>query len=128
MKAVAAFVGLVLALGAGYVVYQASLRQVSDATGGATPQQTIDLTDVRTNLMNIAQAERMYVANHGTYGTIDQLRADGSPALGADVRGYGFSASPNGAQSFTVTAAPTDAATPGLPTLVVDDAMEIQQR
>ena len=128
MRAVATIAGVLIALGVGYYVYSASLRDAAKGTGGATPQQTIDMTDVRSNLMNIAQAERLYVTNHGTYGTIEELRADGSPAIGADVRGYAFSASTNGAQSFIVTAAPIDPARPGQPTLVIDDSMQIQQR
>ena len=63
------FVGLLLALAAGYFIYSAQLGRTSSA--GASPQQTIDLTAIRSALFEIGQAQRLYVNAHGAYGTLE---------------------------------------------------------
>ena len=126
MKSGATIVGLLIALGVGYFVYMKSLT--SAGVTEAPPQQTIDVTDIRSNLMTIGQAERIYVTNHGTYGTIEQLNQDGPPMLPTENRGYVFSATPNGATSFKVTATPTDPNKPGWPTLVITETMTVTER
>ena len=118
--------GLLIALGVGYVVYTRSL-----STSGGTqtpPMQQIDVVGIRTSLLNIGQAQRMYLANHGTYGTLEQLRQDGSPSLPADNRGYTFNVVANGAQSFRATATPADPNKAGWPTLEIDETMTVTQR
>ena len=127
MKATAGFLGIVLALGAGFYLYNAQLTRGAGA-GAPSPQEQIDVTAVRMALLEIAQAERTYVAAHGTYGTLEQLRGEGAPALGTDRRGYAFRLETNGSQGFTATATPTDANTPGWPTLSIDASMQIAER
>ncbi len=95
MKA-AGLLGIVLALGAAFYLYNAQLTRGS--AGTASPQEQIDVTGIRMALLEIAQAERIYVAGHGTYGTFEQLRADGAPAVGTDRRGYTFQLELNGSQ------------------------------
>jgi hypothetical protein len=127
MKATAGFLGIVLALGAAFYVYNAQLtRSIGD--GAAPPQEQIDVTGIRMALLEIAQAERNYVAAHGTYGTFEQLRAEGAPALGSDRRGYTFELELNGSQSFKATAIPTDPTKNGWPTLSVDPSMQVGER
>ena len=126
MKAGLGVVGLLIALGVGYFLYTKSLT--SAGVTQAPPQEQIDVIGIKTQLMNIGQAERMYVAAHGTYGTLEQLLADGPPGLGAEQRGYVFTVTPNGAQSFTATATPTDPNKVGWPTLVIDGTMTVTQR
>ena len=118
--------GLVLALAVGYVLYTRSLT-----TSGGTqvpPLQQIDVIDIKTHLLNIAQAERMYVAAHGAYGSLEELRQDGSPSLLTENRGYVFSVVINGAQSFKATATPSDPDKAGWPTLAIDETMTVIQR
>ena len=126
MKATAGFLGIVLALGAALYVYNKQLT----APGGGTlaPQEQIDVTGIRMALLEIGQAERNYVAAHGTYGTFEQLRAEGAPALGTDRRGYVFQLELNGSQAFKATATPTDANKQGWPTLSIDASMQIAER
>jgi hypothetical protein len=126
MKGLFTIVGLVIALGVGYFLYTKSLT--SAGVADAPPQQTIDTIDIKTNLMNIGQAERTYLVAHGTYGTLEQLQQDGPPALPAENRGYVFSVTPNGAQSFTAVATPTDPGKPGWPTLVMDEKMVVTSK
>jgi hypothetical protein len=117
--------GLVIALAIGYVVYTQNLT-----TAGGTqvpPQQQIDVLDIRANLMTIGQAQRMYLAAHGTYGTLEQLTQDGPPAIPTENRGYVFNAVFDGARSFKVTATPIDPNKPGWPTLVIDETMTLRE-
>jgi len=127
MKAATGFLGIVLAMGAALYLYNA---QLTSATGGATapPQEQIDVTGIRMALLEIAQAERIYVTAHGAYGTLEQLRAEGAPALGTDRRGYVFQLDINGSQSFKATATPTDANKQGWPTLTIDASMQVAER
>jgi hypothetical protein len=127
MKAAAGFLGIVLALGTALYIYNAQLtRGVS--TSATSPQEQIDVTGIRMALLEIAQAERTYVATHGTYGTLEQLRSDGAPALGTDRRGYRFELELNGSESFRATAMPTDSSKSGWPTLTVDPSMQVTER
>lgn len=127
MKATAGFLGIVLALGAALYIYNAQLTRGGSATIGS-PQEKIDVAGIRMALLEIAQAERNYVAAHGTYGTLEQLRAEGAPALGTDRRGYTFHLDLNGSQAFTATARPADPNKAGWPTLAIDASMQITTR
>jgi hypothetical protein len=127
MKAAAGFLGVVLALGVALYLYNAQLASTV-APGAATPQEQIDITSIRMALLEIATAQRTYVAAHGTYGTLEQLRADGAPALGTDRRGYTFQLDVNGSQAFTATARPIDSNMKGWPTLSIDASMQIAER
>jgi len=126
MKGMFTIVGLLIALGVGYFLYTKSLT--SAGVADAPPQQTIDTIDIKTNLTNIGQAERIYVVSHGAYGTLEQLQQDGSAALPTENRGYVFSVTPNGAQSFTAIATPTDPNKPGWPTLTIDQTMVVTSK
>src|SRR5213596_613883 len=122
MRGIFGIGGLVIALGASYFIYHAYLTRSGPAGATEHPQEQIDVIDIKTNLLTIGQAERMYLNAHGAYGTIEQLQQDGPPSIGTDNRGYVFTAAPNGATSFTVTATPTDPNKAGWPTLVITEA------
>jgi hypothetical protein len=126
MKATAGFFGVVLALGAALYLYNGELTSAGGGT--ASPQEQIDVTGIRMALVEIAQAERTYVAARGTYGTLEQLRAEGAPALGTDRRGYTFQLDLNGNAGFTATATPADPDKRGWPTLSIDASMQIAER
>lgn len=126
MRGAAGLVGILVVVGAGYFVYDAQLMQ--SAAVGAPPQQQIDVTGIKASLLEIGQAQRIYLAAHGAYGTLEQLRADNAPHLGVDQRGYVFDVQPNGAQGFIATAAPANANPPGRPTLTIDETMQVTAR
>ena len=119
-------ISVVLALGTAYFVYSAQLTQSGAVT--APPQQQIDVTGIRAALLEIGQAERMYVNAHGAYGTLEQLRADGAPELGTERRGYAFDVATNGAQGFKAIAKPTDPGKSNWPTLTIDETMQVTSR
>jgi hypothetical protein len=123
----AGLIGVVLALGAGYIIYSAQVTQPGPATS-VSPREQIDVMSIRAALLEIGQAERQYVNAHGVYGTLDQLRADGPPELGTDRRGYVFAVEPQGAQSFKAIGRPADPARSDWPTLTIDETMQITSR
>lgn len=125
MRSVATITGLLIALGVGYVLYTKSLT--SAGVTQAPPQRTIDVIDIKTNLQNIGQAERMYLNAHGAYGTLEQLNQDGPPTLPLENRGYVFGVVADGARSFTATATPTDSNKAGWPTLVMNETMTVTE-
>ena len=127
MRGAAGFLGIVVVLGAAYFIYDVQLSR-SGTVGAAPPQQLIDVTGIKASLLEIGQAQRIYVVANGAYGTLDELRAASVPHLGADQRGYVFDVRPNGAQGFKATATPVDTGTPGSPTLTIDETMQVSSR
>jgi hypothetical protein len=127
MKRGAGLLGLVIALGVGYVIFKAQFTQ--GPTGGAPPQQTIDTAGVKNDLVAIGQAERMYLASHGTYASLEQLQQDGAITFsGTNRRGYNYTAETSGGERFRIVATPADPAKAGWPTLAIDATMQISQQ
>lgn len=126
MRGLATLVGLVVALGGGYLVYQSSLTRSNLVE--EPPLQQIDTVGISSELMSIGLAERQYLVTHGTYATVAQLEEDGLLVGGADRRGYTFRASVDGSRGFTVTATPSDADKAGWPTLVITETMQVTRQ
>ncbi len=102
---------------------------------GTVATQVISTTGVRMDLMAIAQAERLYFAQKGSYGTLDQLVSSGvmttNPA-GRDGYAYSIKTAPGGfmvtARHRGVPAAPGNGVVPPrYPTLSVDQSMQVRQ-
>lgn len=125
MRSAGVLVALVLALGGGYVVFQ---RSATNRVSGAAPLEQIDTVAIRQTLIVIGQAERQYLIAHGTYGTLDQLRADDLLSGTATAHGYSLTATVSGAEGFTVTATPSDPARSDWPTLEITDRQTVTQR
>jgi hypothetical protein len=127
MKAAGTILALVVALAIGYFIFKAQFTQ--GPTGGAPPQQTIDVVGVRSDLISIAQAERLYLASHGTYASVDQLQQDGAITFsGTNRRGYNYTAEISGGEHFRIVATPADPAKAGWPALAIDETMQIAQQ
>lgn len=127
MKRAFGLVGLLVALGIGFMIFRAQYS--SGPTGGAPPKQIIDVAGVKNDLLAIAQAERLYLAGHSSYATLDQLQQEGSLSFsGTSRRGYNYTADIDAAQHFKVTATPSDPAKAGWPTLTIDENMQVAQQ
>jgi hypothetical protein len=83
----------------------------------------------------IAQAERMYYTQNGSYTDLQTLSSDGTMNITRTNRdGYTYSAEPSG-NTFTVTATyaappvsnPTGVTPPRFPTFTIDQSMEVHQ-
>jgi hypothetical protein len=126
MKAVGGIIGLILALAIIWFVYKAEFTQGPMA--GKPPAQAIDVTGVKSELLALAQAERIYMASNGAYEDLDQLQKDASTTLADGARrGYSFAVTVDDGRHFKITASPTDPAKQGWPTLAIDDTMQISQ-
>lgn len=106
------------------------------APAGMVPTQAISTTGVQMDLTAIAQAERLYFAQNGSYASLDQLTSSGSLAVSRSERDgytYAIETSPGG---FVVTARhpdmPPPAASSGTaplhyPVISVDQSMQFRQ-
>lgn len=126
MKSGGALLGIVIALAIGYFIFKAEFSQ--GPTGGVPPKQTIDVAGVKMDLLSIAQAEKLYMAGHGAYASVDQLQQDGAITFsGSNRRGYNYVAQVEDGQHFKITATPADPSKEGWPTLSIDEMMQVTQ-
>ncbi|MBM3789284.1 MAG: hypothetical protein FJW35_02930 [Acidobacteria bacterium] len=123
MRAILGIPAVVLAVV--IVLYLHSSRHDGSA-GLPAPAGQIDLAAVRADLLSIAQAERLYLASHGHYATLDQLvQAQGLRITGAGRHGYTYDLEADGALRFRITARPSAASGVRLPVLSIDQTMQI---
>jgi hypothetical protein len=127
---VALLVATAIALG----IYMYTLKQAAPGPGMVVTQN-ISLTGVKNDLIAIAQAERMYYAQNGTYTDLPTLTSSGTMNITRTSRdGYTYTADASG-NSFTVTARytappvdnPAHVTPPHFPTLSIDQTMEIHE-
>lgn len=91
-----------------------------------SPGETIDIVGVKADLVAIGQAERLYLASHGSYASVDQLQQEGSITFGGtNRRGYDYTADVDGGQHFKITAAPADPSKTTWPTFTMDETLEV---
>ena len=134
MKGIFGALGLLVTAAVGMGIYSYTLKQAAPAPGMAVTQN-IDLTGVKMDLVSIAQAERMYYTQNGSYADLNTLSSSGTMNITRTSRdGYSYSASPSG-DSFSVTATytappvsnPTGVTPPHFPTFTIDQSMEVHQ-
>jgi hypothetical protein len=127
MKAGGAILGLVIVVAIIWFVMKSQFSQ--GPAGAQPPAETIDVVGVKSDLLAIAQAERMYLASHGSYVSVDELQQDGSITFsGANRRGYSYTADVDDGQHFKITARPSDPAKASWPTLSIDETMQVTQQ
>jgi hypothetical protein len=131
MKGLASLL-IVAAIGMGLYMY--TLKQASPGKG-MVATQAISLTGVQMDLTAIAQAERMYFAQNGSYADLPTLASTGTMNITRTSRdGYSYSVEPSG-DGFTATARytappldmPKGVTPPRFPTISIDQTMEIHQ-
>jgi hypothetical protein len=94
--------------------------------GEATPVQTIDVVGVKNDLVAIAQAERLYQAEHGAYASLNELTTSGAMSMKKPGRdGYTYEVEMS-AQGFRAIAHCPAATIPGCTNYAVDETMEVQ--
>jgi hypothetical protein len=126
MKATFGMVGLLIVLGIGYFIYSSQIRHT---TNGKPLAQQTDFVSVRSDLLSLGQAERLYLAANGSYATLEQLRHSKvmSSIPQGSRSGYRYSIEVDGAAHFQITASPTDSSGADLPILSIDETMQISQ-
>ncbi len=127
MRAAASILGLVIVVAIIWFVMKSQFSQ--GPAGGQPPAETINVVGVKSDLLAIAQAERMYLASHGSYVSVDELQQDGSITFsGANRRGYSYTADVDDGQHFKITAQPSDPGKANWPTLSIDETMQVTQQ
>jgi hypothetical protein len=122
MKSLAGLLIVALLAALVYKYYFSSLQ----SAGTGTPAQTIDIVGVKNDLLGIAQAERAYQAEHGSYTSLDELISSGELTMKRTGRnGYTYSVETSD-QSFRAIAHCPPATYPGCSNYAVDRSMEVQ--
>jgi hypothetical protein len=109
-------------------VYHYYFKKMPVTDEGTAPTQAISLTGVRSDLLQIAQAERSYIALNGRCASLDELISSNSlsvPRTGRD--GYTYAVECSGGE-FTATARhlPAPAGSPiRYPNLAIDANMQV---
>lgn len=117
--------GLILG---GYYIY---LKQAAPTGTNAPITSVISTTGVEMDLNSIAQAERSYNAQNGSYATFDQLVSAGDLTMTKPGRqNYDYTVDATGT-GFTVTAKwtppPGTPANVHYPTMTIDQTMELRR-
>jgi hypothetical protein len=120
------FLSLVLGLGVGMYFYSRQVQSSAAAGGAATPQATINITGVRTDLMGIAASERQYFASEGKYVSLEELISTHYIAVARQRPPYSYAVEIGGG-GFRVVATRSGEDTSGMPARIsVDQDMEFQ--
>jgi hypothetical protein len=115
-----------LLLGA-YVFY---LKKLPTTDSGTTPTQAISLTGVRSDLLQIAQAERAYVASNGSCAPLPDLISSNMLAMTRTERdGYSYSVECSSTEFNAIARhAPAPAGSPiRYPNLAIDQNMQVHE-
>jgi hypothetical protein len=125
MKAFGSFASILVVLVIALLIYKFYFGSAQQAMGPAGPMQTIDVIGVKNDLLGIAQAERVYWAQHNSYASMDDLVSSGAMALKKTGReGYTYEEQES-SDGFRITARCTNPGQ-GCTNFFVDQSMEIQ--
>ena len=122
------FLSVVIVMGIGMYLYSKQMQSSSAAAGATSPQAAINITGVKSDLINIASAERRYFASEGKYGSLDDLISTNYVSVARQRRPYAYAVeSSSGSSGFRVIASRTADNSSGTPAqLSVDENMEFQ--
>src|SRR5258708_2375842 len=74
-------VGVLIGAALLFVVYYFYLKKMPTTDEGTAPTQAISLTGIRSDLLQIAQAERGYMATNGHCVSLDELISSNSLSM-----------------------------------------------
>ena len=124
MRSILGILGLVIVLAIAYRLNTSSL----DPAKAGSPKQQIDVVGIQSDLLSMAQAERLYFASNGTYATLDQLQQSGNIQFqGTNHRGYAFDIEIDGLKHFRITAKPLDQSRTNGPVYSIDETQQISK-
>jgi hypothetical protein len=127
-------IGILVTAAVGLGIYMYTLKQAAPGEGMVVTQN-ISVVGVKNDLIAIAQAERMYYTQNGSYADLPTLSSSGTMNITrTDRDGYTYVAQPSG-NGFTVTATytappvsnPAGVTPPHFPTFTIDQTMEVHQ-
>ena len=122
-------VALLVALAIAGGIYFFYFKKMPTTDAGTAPTQAISLTGVRMDLMQIAQAERTYMASNGHCGSLDDLTSSSTMNLARTERdGYSYEVKCGEGSDFAViahhTPAPPDSPI-RYPILAIDQNLQV---
>src|SRR4051812_35237051 len=118
------FIGLLIAVAVGAVIYSKQAQSVSPA--GGSPKSTIESVGVRSDLMAIANAERRRLASDGKYVSLEELRSNGDISMPSNKRGpYSYSVNIS-QEGFRVEAAYSGDDPSATKLISVDQTMQVK--
>lgn len=127
---VRAFATLLVAAALLFGVYHFYFKKMPTTDEGTAPTQAISLTGVRSDLLQIAQAERGYIATNGNCVSLGVLQSSNSLSMSRSERdGYAYTVECSGGE-FNVTARhdPAPAGSPiRYPNLAIDATMQLRE-
>jgi hypothetical protein len=123
-------VGLLVGAALLFVVYHFSLKRMPSTDEGTAATQAISLTGVRSDLLQIAQAERAYIAANGECASLRELVSSNSLSMTRTERdGYSYEIECSGGD-FTATARHLPALPGSLiryPNFAIDASLELRE-
>jgi hypothetical protein len=123
-------VGVLIGAALLFVVYHFYLKGMPATDQGTAPTQAISLTGVRTDLLQIADAEHGYIATNGHCASLDELISSNSISMTRKERdGYSYAIECSGG-NFTASARhlPAPAGSPiRYPNLAIDSSMQVHE-
>ena len=125
MRSMASMIGLLVVALIAALVYKYYFSTLQ-SSGGGTPKQVINIVGVKNDLIGIAQAERLYQAQNGSYASLDQLKSGGALTINSSGRdGYTYEVDTS-SEGFRAVAHCPAATSPGCSDWVVDQTMEVR--
>jgi hypothetical protein len=123
MGRILGFIGVLISAGLVFYLYTKQAQSIASIGGGTTIQAAENMTGVKGDLLSIANAERVFNATEGHYGSIDDLVTGHYMPPRADRPPFSYDLQTTGSE-FRVTATRSG---PGSPSQMwIDETMEIQ--
>ncbi len=122
--------GLLVFVGLAFAVYYFYLKKMPTTDEGTAATQAISLTGVRSDLLQIAQAERGNIALNSKCLSLDELISSGALAVSRKERdGYTYQVNCSGSDFQVIAEHPAALAGSGIryPKLAIDGTMQIQE-
>ena len=113
-----------------YGVYEVYLKRMPTTDAGTAPTQAISLTGVRSDLLQIAQAERSNVALNGKCASLDELISSGAITMNKRERdGYTYQLNCTGSDFQVIAEHPPAPQGSGIrfPKLAIDATLQVRE-
>jgi len=125
-----ALAGILVAAAVAFAIYEYSLKRLPTTDQGTAPTQAISLTGVRSDLLQIAQAERGEIALNSKCASLDELISSGALAVTRKDRdGYSYSVNCSGSDFEVLAEHPPALEGSGIryPQLAIDSSMQVRE-
>jgi hypothetical protein len=122
--------GILVFAGVAFGIYYFYMKKLPASDEGTAATQAISLTGVRSDLLQIAQAERQNIALNSKCLSLDELVSSGGLAMSRNGRdGYTYTVNCNASDFEVVAEHPPAASGTGIryPKLAIDGTMTVRE-